>query len=177
MAALIFFFSRDLRKCFLEGREVKHWIIAKSTWSARRLQDFSVNAIRDDRHRSSAFRQCNRANETRGTLGSFFTSHLAQEFFNSLRIRRLRSGVSRGMNPGRTAESRHGQPRVIREDQPAPVPRVMQRLACRVFGQRWSVFFERGKRIEIRQQRKFNWKRKCWRIRERAILGKLPWIG
>src|SRR2546425_9630585 len=40
---------RSLRKCFLQGREVEHRIVAKSARSARRLQDFSVNAIRDDR--------------------------------------------------------------------------------------------------------------------------------
>jgi len=62
------------------------------------------------------------------------------------------------MNSGRTAESRHDKPRVIGEDQPVRVTRVMQCLACRVFSECWSVFRERGKRIEIRQQCQINHK-------------------
>ena len=81
------------------------------------------------------------------------------------------------MNSGRTAESGHGETRVIREHKSLPVPRVMQRLACRVFGERRGVFFKRGKGIEIRQQRQLNWKGKRGRTREGAILGKLPWVG
>ncbi len=77
MAALIFFFRGKLRKCFLEGREVEHRIVAKSTRSARRLQDFSVNAIRYDGYRSSAFRHRDGANEIRNTLGSCFVAQLA----------------------------------------------------------------------------------------------------
>jgi len=54
------------------------------------------------------------------------------------------------MNPGRAAESRHDQPGVVGEDQPVPVPRIMQRLAGRIFSECWCVFLERGKYIKIR---------------------------
>src|SRR5260370_11526632 len=115
MATLVFLFGGKLRKCSLEGREVEHRIVAKSARSARRLQDFSVNAIRYDGYRSSAFRQRNRANEIRSTLGSCLVAQLAEQFFNPLRMCRLRPGVPRGMNSTRTAESRHDQPQVIRQ--------------------------------------------------------------
>src|SRR6266849_3284757 len=149
MATQIFFFSGKLRKSFLKSREVEHRIVAESARSTRCLQDFSVNTIRDDRHGSSAFRQSDRANEIRHTLGSCFVSHLAQQFFNPLRICRLRPSVSRGMNAWRAAESRHDEPRVVGEDQSVLKPRVMQRLAGRIFGECWSVFLERGKRMKI----------------------------
>ena len=176
MAALIFFFRGKLRECFLERREIEHGIVAESSRSARRLEDFSVNAIRDDGHGASACRQRDRANEISNALGSCLTSHLAQELFNPLRIRRLRPGISCGMNPGSTAESRHDQSRVIGEDQAVPMPRVVQRLACRIFGECRSVLLERGKRIETRQQCQFNGEGSRGRRRERAILGELPRI-
>ena len=81
------------------------------------------------------------------------------------------------MHSGRTPESRHDQTRVIGEDQPLSVPRVMQRLAGRVFCECWSVFFERGKHIETRQQCQINHNGRCARRREHAIFGELPRIG
>src|SRR6266702_6690939 len=105
MAALIFFFGGKLRKCFLEGWEVEHRIIAKSARSTWCLQDFSVHAPRDDGHGSSAFRQCNRANEICSTLGSRLAAHLAQQFFNPLRICRLLPGVPCCFNDTPTTES------------------------------------------------------------------------
>ena len=69
------------------------------------------------------------------------------------------------MHPGRAAESRHHQPRIIGEDQPFLQPRVVQRLAGRIFSECWRAFFERGKRFDVRQQSQFN--RDRWRSRRR----------
>ncbi len=63
------------------------------------------------------------------------------------------------MNPRRATESGHHQPRVIGEDQPISLPRVMQRLARRIFSERWSGFLERGKRIDTWQQCQLNRKK------------------
>src|SRR5207253_9827653 len=121
LAALIFAYGGELRKCFLESWEVGPRIIAKSARSTWCLQDFSVHTTRDDGHGSSAFRQCNRANKICSTLESRLAAHLVQQFFNPLRICRLQPGVPCGMHSGRTPESRHDQTGVIGEDQPISV--------------------------------------------------------
>jgi hypothetical protein len=67
------------------------------------------------------------------------------------------------MHTGRTAESGHYQPGVISEYEPIRVPRVIQRLARRIFRKSWRIFLKRRKLIEARQQ--FQFERNCGRVR------------
>ncbi len=177
MAALIFFFGGKFRKCFPKGREVKHRIVAKSACTARRLQNFSLNSICDDGKCSPFLRQSNRANEIRRAFRSRLAAYLAQQFFNPLRVCRLQSSVSCGMYSRCAAECGHDKPRIVCEDEPVVQPRVMQRLARCVLRRRRSIFFKRGKHIEIRQQRQVNDKRSCGCCRQSAIFGKFAWVG
>src|SRR5258708_36736365 len=103
MAALIFYFSRQLRNCLLEGREVEQRVVAESAQPARRFQDFSVNAIRNNGHGSSALRYGDRTNEMCLALRSCLAPHFAQPLFDSFRIFGLRPCVPFGSESRRPA--------------------------------------------------------------------------
>ncbi len=124
MAVPVFFFGGQFRESFLCGREVEHRIVAKSACPARRFQDLSVRAIRHDGEGAPSFRQRNRTNEVRRTLFRGLTAQLSEKLVDSLRIRPVRPRVPCRMHPGRAAESRHCQSRIIGEDQPFLQPRV-----------------------------------------------------
>lgn len=177
MAVLILLCGGKFRKCFSEGTEAKYRIVAETARSPRNLEYFSVDTIRDDRQGTSAFRERNSANEMRGALSALHDAHFTEKFFDSVRIRRLRSGVSRRMNPGRAAKRRHDQPGIVCEDEAVTEPRVMQGLARSIFRECWRIFLERGQRMEIRQQRQFKRKGDRRRVRKQAILGEFSRIG
>ena len=81
------------------------------------------------------------------------------------------------MNPRCAAKSGRHQAGIIGEDEPVAETRVMQRFARGIFTECGSIFFERGKRIEIRQQSAFHNKDRCGRRREGAILGEFSPVG
>ncbi len=170
MAVPVFFLGGQFRESLLCGTEVEHRIVAKSACPARRFQDLPVRAIRHDGEGASSFRQRNCTNEVCRALLSPFTAQLSEKFLDSFRIRRIRPRVPCRMHPGRAAESRHCQSRIIGEDQPFLQPRVVQRLAGCIFRECRRAFFERGKRFGVRQQSQFNRDRWRRRRRERAKL-------
>lgn len=151
MAALVFFFGRNLPKCLLQWREEEDRIVPETARSAGYFQDFAVNAVSDDGPHVSAFRQRNSAYKKGGTLVAGFPTQLAEQFFDFLRVSRLLPRVPRGVHSRCASESWNNEPRVIRENKPVDLPRIVQRLPRRVFGKSGSIFLESRKRCEPRQ--------------------------
>ena len=115
MTVLVFLLGGKLRKGFLESSEIENRIVAKAARSACGFQNFPVDTLRHDREGASLFRERNHTNEMRSAFASGFSTHLVQQLFDSLRIRRAGPRVPRGLYSGRSAKGRHDHPRIIGE--------------------------------------------------------------
>lgn len=156
MAMLVFFFRREFRKCLIQWREIKHWVVTKSTCSSRRLKNFPINPSRNHCQRFSLLRQSDHANKMRGALNSGLSSKFGKQFRNSLRVGGVRACIPCRLHSGRAAERRHHKPRIIRKHWLSAEPRIMESFSGCILCKGRSILFELGQGVVQSDQFQLN---------------------
>src|SRR5258707_4415220 len=137
MAVLIFFFGRKFCERFFQGREEKDRIVSKSAVSASGWQYLACGPRCNHGQCAILPYEGIRATEMRRAFNAGQAVHLAEQLLDSLLACCADTRMSRRENARAPSKARYHQPGIIRNHNIAGLPRVVERLAQRIFRKRW----------------------------------------